>query len=349
MEIGHAHTLFQLPEEQRTCFLFRGDLEDPHTARLIDLGEALAWQLGGTAVRKGKLAFVMVEAYQNIVRHRPTGPTGADPREKSCFMLFMDDLGAQVVAVNPMPESDVAGLEQALHEIEGKNGEQLKGMFLEGLRASGPTRKGGAGLGLIEMARRSGHPLLHAMDPLGKGLSRFMLQVGLGDPRASRSLSTARWLQELAEKEGLRLMYRGPSLPAVLEAVMGIVQHMDADVRRGEDRRRTFLAITQFFEDMDIAADEPVLFALSKGPDGERMTLGCERPSARARELLQELDRLHGLSPIGMRAHYRALIARAGGRGAGAAELVQRGREGVGVDLRELSGDRTFIALQVLI
>ncbi len=96
--------------------------------------------------------------------------------------------------MNEVREEDVALLRTALHRTEGRDTEGLKRMFLETLTNGTGGHRGGAGLGLIEMARRSGHPLRHHISPSTGSTHRFHLVVSCGTLAGDRG---PQWLMEL--------------------------------------------------------------------------------------------------------------------------------------------------------
>jgi len=55
--------------------------------------------------------------------------------------------------------------------------EELKTYYLEALGSSELSAKGGAGLGMIEMARKSGNRIEYSFDPVNERMSFFSLVV----------------------------------------------------------------------------------------------------------------------------------------------------------------------------
>ena len=129
MDIAAAHTLYDALAGDRSSFLYSGAFPDDHTARLIALGEAF---LNGQTVRRdelNRLSFVMVEAYQNIIRHRARD-MAHDPREgRSMFLLRCETDAQHVLAINPVCKKETASLKDMLERLDGLDRSQLKELF----------------------------------------------------------------------------------------------------------------------------------------------------------------------------------------------------------------------------
>ncbi len=168
MDPGTAHSLFQALRGDRSTFVYSGEFRDEHTARLIALGEASMDGANARSSSKGRLAFVMVEAYQNIIRHKaPLPPQLEQAQGRSMFILRCGDNGQHVVAMNAVVKSEVPALRATLDSLKGLSAEELKSLFLAGLQKPENSARRGAGLGLIEMARRSGSDLGYMHRGLG--------------------------------------------------------------------------------------------------------------------------------------------------------------------------------------
>lgn len=166
----------------RHTFLYCGQFLDAHTARLIALGEAAVGVNESSRSTRARLAFVLVEAYQNIIRHgsRKRGGGSKDPGQS--MLLFRNREQSNVVStMNALPRNEANALVDALKDLDALDDKQLKSRYLETLQQKKRTQRGGAGLGLIEMTRRSGKALHHKLVELDDEQLRFSLSITLGE------------------------------------------------------------------------------------------------------------------------------------------------------------------------
>jgi len=226
MEFGSAHSLYLALSGRRSSLLYSGAFTDARTADLVAWGEALLDAEEWTTLRN-RLSFVMVEAYQNIVRHRALVGTQLERGAgRSLFLLWHEAAGNEVVAVNPLLREDASGLRSLLDRLRGLDITQLKQLFLQRLRSEERTMRGGAGLGLIEMARRSGQEMGHVLTAIDAAHELFMLRVIVGGTsEVSGDASALRVIHDLVVREDVLLAATGLFSPAVQRVVIRLVEN----------------------------------------------------------------------------------------------------------------------------
>ncbi len=134
-----AYALYKGLHDDTFSFGYAGAFHDEHTARLIALGEAAMEHAGAQRNARQRLAYVMVEAYQNIIRHRAPLPEGiARGCGRSMFLLRCHPEAQQVIAQNPVSKSDLVELQDALDGLSGLDAAQLKERFPEQAQQRGP-------------------------------------------------------------------------------------------------------------------------------------------------------------------------------------------------------------------
>lgn len=163
-------------------FGYSGPFADVHSARLIELSEALSEVSGFAFSGRGRLGYVMVEAFQNIIRHRADSPGLMSwGSGSSLFMVHHTGAAQLVVAQNAVTKSQQLQLDARLADLRDKTPEELKQLFMAGMQRAGTPGVRGAGLGLIEMVRRSGGKIAWGFNPVDALLQQFSFHVELGE------------------------------------------------------------------------------------------------------------------------------------------------------------------------
>lgn len=315
MDLAVAHTLYRLLAGGAATFVYSGGFHDEHTARLVDLGEHLVQQTEGERSLRNKLGFVLVEAYQNIIRHRATLPaelTRTDGRSLLALRLRADTY--EVVAMNPLLRAEEPVLGDLLGRLRNLSIEQLKALFLDALQHGGTSRRGGAGLGLIEMARRSGHGLWHRLEDIGSEHRLFTLRVMLGGESAISSPDELSALHRGVAAGDVRSLCVG--MPSGVQApVMGLVaKDAEGDADRADTCTRAYLAATELL-DAVIAPGVPPMIVVAGAPEGLAFVLGGRMDVDRADGIEQQVERINAMSPSEVQRGYRdALIGRGDSR-----------------------------------
>jgi Family of unknown function (DUF6272) len=316
MEPRIAHPIYMALRGDRSVFLYSGAFHDEHTGRLIALGEAAAEGGDGRGAARGRLAFIMVEAYQNILRHRAVLPPQVERGEgRSLFLLRCGEDGQQVVvAVNPVKKSDVTGLRTALHKLHGMDPSQLKNLFLSGLQHTSDQPRRGAGLGLIEMARRSGSDLGYTLRGLGPDHELFILAVRLGSDRAYDGVLTeAAVLHGTVVQHDVLLLHIGTRPVPVQEAVLRMLEEdVDTSGGRSDLRGRAYLAANGFLSSVR-EGGERYFCALTRDGAHYSLAVGRSMPRAAAETLLRHVRGLERSDRSELDRRYRNAILKRGG------------------------------------
>lgn len=165
--------------EQQIMLCFNG----PFTATLIDeIGKALRNHMQNhkespTAITD--VFSVYIEMTQNI-RHYTLSRQLADDREIASIVVSRDESGRYTVSAgNVVRHEDGAWLEQRIAGLNRLDKVALKAEFKQQLRQPRAALQagGGAGLGLIDMARRAAEPLWARVQPIDEQYAFFSLRV----------------------------------------------------------------------------------------------------------------------------------------------------------------------------
>lgn len=295
MEPRQAHALFSLLEADRSTVLYSGRFHDGHTAGLIAIGEGLSTAAGRDKAHRQRLSFIMVEAYQNILRHRADLPASVlHGAGRSLFALRVGEYSDEVITIDAVTMADVAVLESMLGQIGRSDIAQLKNLFLARLRDGARTARGGAGLGLIEMARRSAKGLHTDWLPLDERHRLFLLQMMIGAASAAiTEKSTLERMHALVGELDLLIACRCMDSAEAQEAVL----RMAEGEAEGEDARRiahAFLAANAWLRKRGYS--EKAFLALTRERDVPVVAVVIKIEQQEAALLQDQLVRI-GLMP----------------------------------------------------
>jgi hypothetical protein len=348
-----AHSLFSALRGDRAAFVYGGAFHEDHSARLIALGESATEDQRGKTGGRGRLAFIMVEAYQNILRHRSSLPPDVEKGAgRSLFFLKCGDAQQQVVACNPVPCAAIPTLENVLSELRSLDAEQLKARYLAVLQREHDGKRKGAGLGLIEMTRRSGNPLDHELRPIHDEHMLFMLAIRIGGiPDHALAFAEVDRFHRLVSEEDILLFYTGHTDPASHEALLRIVEEdMEDRSERSLLRGRVYLAAKKVFDRRAPLAYRGFLAVARQGAH-HVVSVGGEVSADAAHALSQLAAQYGAMDRSDVERRYRhALVDRATTTDdADLLELVRLGVEPVLITTFPGEGASCFILMQVMV
>jgi hypothetical protein len=116
-----------------------------------------------------KFAYIVIEAVQNIERY-------SEHSSEDFTLIFCDHNIFHVVTRNLVENDKVKALEERLDNINSKHSEELNEFYMQCL-SSGEFTSKGAGLGLIDMARKSKSHLYYTFTKKNEQYSAYMLHI----------------------------------------------------------------------------------------------------------------------------------------------------------------------------
>lgn len=274
MDRPTAYDLYEALGEDACLFGYSGAFPDEHTARLIELGAAVLDSQGSKASERGRLSYVMVEAYQNVVRHRARLSPEIEAREgRSHFLLRCGPDGQTVATLNPVATDKAKDLQEVLGFLKGRTSAELKDLFRDGIQRTHSPERRGAGLGLIEMMRRSGAtPNWQRRDAI-PGHTMFSLAWSPGGPDTTAGLDLMERQRTSLEALGAWIGYSGYRTPEVMEALGRMVEMEPGFTGQGTQGMAALdRALAAIGSEAD--ARTPVTIVLGNGPAGTWMRIG---------------------------------------------------------------------------
>lgn len=174
-----AFELFKDIQKDDLEYMYRGEFSGNLTESILGLAEANIEKSPSRSLIKKRVYFIMVEGLQNITRHQDT--TGADYYEPGIFIIQKKGARYYITTGNLIKSASVEPLKERLERINSMEKKELTQYYKKVLLEGGISDKGGAGLGLIEMARKSGNKLLYRFKTLNNDYSYFYFQTSIPD------------------------------------------------------------------------------------------------------------------------------------------------------------------------
>ena len=127
---------------------------------------------------------VFIEQMQNILNYSaeriPNSEAVDNELRVGVVVIGHEKNGYFILCGNKVCKEDIADLTDKLELIRGMNKEELKALYKERRRMDPAPNSKGAGLGLIEMARKGTEPIEYSFLPIDEDHSFFTIRVVVG-------------------------------------------------------------------------------------------------------------------------------------------------------------------------
>ncbi|WP_020532386.1 SiaB family protein kinase [Flexithrix dorotheae] len=124
---------------------------------------------------KKRVYHVMVETLQNMNKH--SDGISEDNVGKGLFMIGKKDESYYVITSNKISNHKIAMLQNMIEEVNAASKDELKQMYMKQIKEGRLSDKGGAGLGIIDIARKTGEKYQYQFLPIDDQFCFFILKV----------------------------------------------------------------------------------------------------------------------------------------------------------------------------
>ncbi len=174
----YIYDMHHMMLKNNIILVYEGEFTQEITKSVLAMAERNMDSVGEESGIKRKVFNVMVECLQNIVKHGDDPIDGETKTNAAVFMIGKQKESYVITSGNPVKDEHVADLKNKLDQINSLDKDGLKALYKEIIKGgTGLSEKGGAGLGFVDMARKSGQKLEYGFEPLEKGQSFFSLKT----------------------------------------------------------------------------------------------------------------------------------------------------------------------------
>ncbi|MFN8436961.1 MAG: SiaB family protein kinase [Cytophagales bacterium] len=175
--LSHIQKLHDDLFSNHIILVYVGEFTQEITKSVLAMAEKNMETLNEESTIKKKVFNVMVECLQNICKHSEEFSPESTIFNTAIFMIGKQNNVYTVATGNMLYNDRVDNLKSKLDRINSLDKDGLKELYKEALTNSELSDKGGAGLGFIDMARKSGQKLEYGFSKVNEEYSFFSFQT----------------------------------------------------------------------------------------------------------------------------------------------------------------------------
>ena len=161
-------------------FAYHGDIASGQINTILEKVERNLVEISAGVKIKKKILNIMVEGLQNLFHHSDDVPEDLVDtlgQRYGMMVITKNDDGYQLTAGNFILSDKEKFLTEKIEKINSLSEEDLKEMYKFILNYQKLSAKGGGGLGLIDMARKSDRKLAYRFYPYNEKYSFYRLDI----------------------------------------------------------------------------------------------------------------------------------------------------------------------------
>lgn len=344
----------------RLSFIFNGDVSDDITDGIIRITEYNVNNFEALAKLSRRISFIMVECFQNVVRHGVKVDEEEADKSSGLFAARLRGDANYVSSINLIDAEEVALLSNKLNQLNDIEKDKLKALYLEVLNNDELSAKGGAGLGLIQLARKAGQPISYDFENIDEDLSNFYLSLKLTNNEAQTQKGEAlRFTKDFDKKikdSDTLMIYKGDfGKDSILPIIQIIEEKMKGDNESGH--KAFFLILVELLQNVsrhNIEKDnKDGIFMITEDDAGAYWTSVGNVVDDTAKNLLSErIEQLNAMEPMELKQAYKKTLREGsfsdkGGAGLGLIEIARKSSDKLGYSFNELGDGKYFFTFNV--
>jgi hypothetical protein len=174
--IKSVFDFYKLMKKNEVSLVYEGEITHAITKAFTSLTETAMAKTSESSKTQRKVFHVMVECLQNISKHAEEVDAGKFHKEKrGVFLIHKDEDKYGVTTGNVIANDRIKPLKDSLDYINSLDKEGLKKLHKEQIKGGALSEKQGAGLGFIDIAKKTGNPLQYHFLDIDDKASFFIL------------------------------------------------------------------------------------------------------------------------------------------------------------------------------
>ncbi len=228
-----VYEFFQVLERDKISFTYRGSFSNTALAMATELIKNNMDEEHSKL--RNKLSFLMIESFQNIARYAD-GEDFDEPTEESDFFMTRNVGKAfYIISANLIDNDKIAQVKEKLDRVNTSDKKELNDLYKTVLTNKQINEKGGAGLGFIEMVRKTKGKLPYAFVKINDERSIFFMQIKLESEEVDENapaksdendvkIDDAQKIHKLVSSERVLMMHKGSFSQEAVAPVLRMVE-----------------------------------------------------------------------------------------------------------------------------
>jgi len=163
-----------------TILFYKGNVDSDVINHVLDSVEDKMVEVNEQAKLRKKVYNVLVESLQNLYHHVDRVPDDFEDQSAERYGLLVVikvDAGYRIITGNFVQADNIEKLEEKIKRINRSTHEEIKELYKFILNHQRISAKGGGGLGLVDIARKTGNKLDYSFLQYNEKHSFFYLNI----------------------------------------------------------------------------------------------------------------------------------------------------------------------------
>jgi hypothetical protein len=173
-----AYNFHEMMEENNLMLAYEGEMSQQLTKAFSSLAEMNLEKGEESGNVRRRVFHIMVECLQNVAKHTDDPDSGENVIPGSGIILVGKQEGQYTITTgNVIAQDKVAFVLELIEKINLMDKDEIKKFYKNTLRSGALSDKAGAGLGFIDMVKKTGNKINYTVIPINDKTSFFLYKV----------------------------------------------------------------------------------------------------------------------------------------------------------------------------
>jgi len=159
--------------------VYEGEFSQDITKSFLSMTESNFQNSNVSEAVTKKVYNIMMEALQNICKHEFKYQPNQTDKTESLFIISENSTEYQIITGNAIQKEVIPIIQNKIDKVNSLDQDGLKQLYKEARLNSTISEVGGAGLGFIDIARKSANPISYHFKPINNELYYFIQMVSV--------------------------------------------------------------------------------------------------------------------------------------------------------------------------
>jgi len=309
--------------EERLMFVYRGAVTNQNSEALLMLLEKEMEQSDFGFVGRKRLFMFVLESLQNVTRHGNSAISDL----MSLVVYSKLDRGYTVTTANVIDKDDEPELRKQLDLLNTLEASEIRKLYREKLSTTDISSRGGAGLGLIEMAKKTGNKLDYDFLELDEKTQYFVLSksvdasgtsINPGGQYSEYSGNNIVTLEKMMAENNIAMVWSGHLSSDIEKQVLSFTEtHMSEEDIEVKVRRKVFSIMVECLQNISkynpgFEVEEKLgmpIAMITSEEKGMRLTTGNLIKNSKVPKMKERLNTVNKYDKNGLKELYRISLA----------------------------------------
>ncbi len=360
MTTNSINTFFKILENDNICFAYRGSFNN---AILSMATELVKNNIGEEHAKlKNKISFLMIESFQNIAKYADSDVLEEPTDESDFFMVRNIGSSFYIVSANLIENSKIDIVREKLEKVNTSDKKELNQLYKTVLTNKQLNEKGGAGLGFIEMVRKTKGKLPFDFVKINDEKSIFFMQINLTNPKTEKEgeslagIDEVKLIHKMVAQDNILMYHRGNFTKEAVGPVLKMIEDNMSSMKF-KAQKKAFHFLVEILQNIskhgyEIEDKREGLFLISMKNGQFEIGTGNYIANSKVENLKKQIEQVNNLSNDNLNNLYRKYLREgrvtdSGSAGLGLIDLARETDENINYEFEQLNDKYSFFSLTV--